>query len=104
MCARLSGLAWCCHLERNLRRRGSSMLRALYARLLARPAVVVLIAVATAIPMGYWSTQLFADVRADVKELLPASAPSVKALRVLEQRFGGFSQLSMVVESPDPDA
>jgi predicted RND superfamily exporter protein len=80
------------------------MYRALYTRLVARPGLVVLLSLLTAVPMGYFSVLLFANVRADIRELLPASARSVQTLRELERRFGGYSQLSMVVESPDPDA
>src|SRR5262245_51625407 len=80
------------------------MHRALYEKLVARPGLVVLLAVASAVPMGYWSVQLFNNVRADVKELLPTSARSVVTLHHLEQRFGGFSQLSILIESPDVSA
>ncbi|MCK6551610.1 MMPL family transporter [Myxococcota bacterium] len=80
------------------------MLESLFARLLERPARVVIVALLTCLPMGWWSVQLFSDLRADVKELLPESARSVVTLHELERRFGGFSQLSIVVESPDREA
>ncbi|MCC7385591.1 MAG: MMPL family transporter [Deltaproteobacteria bacterium] len=53
----------------------------------------------TSIPMGYWSAQLFADLRADLKELLPENAKSVQTLRKLEARFGNFAELSILVKS-----
>lgn len=65
---------------------------------------MVTLALATCVPMGWWSAQLFGNLRADVKELLPENARSVVTLRALERRFGGFSQLSMLVESPDREA
>jgi predicted RND superfamily exporter protein len=80
------------------------MVQGLFARLLKRPALVVIVALATCLPMGWWSVLLFSDLRADVKELLPGSARSVVTLHELERRFGGFSQLSIVVESPDREA
>lgn len=80
------------------------MLRALTNFLIARHRVALAVALVTSLPMLYWSTLLFADVRADLKELLPKSAPSVLTLRELERRFGGFSQLSIIVTSPDPEA
>lgn len=54
--------------------------------------------------MGFWSVQLFSDLRADLKELLPESARSVRTLNELERRFGGFSELAVLVRSPDPEA
>ncbi|MEQ9495332.1 MAG: MMPL family transporter [Deltaproteobacteria bacterium] len=80
------------------------MLKALTNFLIARHRMALIVALVSSAPMLYWSTLLFADVRADLKELLPKSAPSVLTLRELERRFGGFSQLSIVVTSPDADA
>lgn len=65
---------------------------------------MVLLALLSLGPMGYWSVRLFSDLRADIKELLPQHARSVETLKHLEQRFGGFSQLSMIVESGSPEA
>lgn len=80
------------------------VLEALTSRLIRRPGLALLVALATAAPMTYWSTLLFSDVRADLKELLPENAASVKTLRELERRFGGWSQLSIVVTSPNREA
>jgi uncharacterized protein len=66
-----------------------------------RPGTILLIALASCVPMGWFSGLLYSDVRADLRELLPKSARSVETLRELERRFGGFSQLSIVIESPD---
>lgn len=80
------------------------MLTTLTALLIRRHRLALVIALLTSLPMLYWSTLLFGDVRADLKELLPATAPSVQTLRELERRFGGWSQLSIVVTSPDREA
>jgi predicted RND superfamily exporter protein len=77
------------------------MLFAVHRWLLRRPRLVVAIALLSLIPMGGWSAQLFGDLRADVRELLPQHARSVETLRELERRFGGWSQLSIVIESND---
>lgn len=66
--------------------------------------MTVLVAIVSCVPMGYWSVLLFSDVRADIRELLPEGARSVQTLRELERRFGGWSQLSILVESPSRDA
>lgn len=71
---------------------------------LERPGVVLLIAAASLAPMGLWTKELFSDVRADLKEMLPESAPSVKTLRALEKQMGGWSELAIIVESPDSAA
>jgi uncharacterized protein len=80
------------------------LLRTAYERLVARPAAVVLLALLTCVPMGHWSAKLFGALRADVRDLLPESARSVVVLRDLEKKFGGFSQLSILIESPDSAA
>lgn len=78
---------------------------ALYRRIvLERPGLLLLFSLLSLIPTGYLSVLLYGDVRADLRELLPATAQSVRTLRELERRFGGWSQLSVVVESPDRDA
>lgn len=70
----------------------------------ARPGSILLAAFVLSVPMSYWSVELFKDVRANLKELLPQSAPSVVTLGKLEKRFGGYSQLSIILESPDREA
>ena len=80
------------------------MLTRFTSGLLRHAGLVVLIAVISAIPMGFWSVQLFGDLRADLKELLPENARSVQTLNALERRFGGYSELSILVSSPDAAA
>lgn len=69
-----------------------------------RPGTILWLSLLISIPMAYWSALLYGDVRADLRELLPENARSVETLRELERRFGGFSQLSIVVSSPDREA
>src|SRR5687768_11735147 len=71
---------------------------------LRRPGAILLVALATSVPMTYWSAKLFGDTRADVKELLPSNAQSVLTLNELERRFGGRSYLNITVESPSREA
>jgi len=80
------------------------VLERLIALVRARPAWILGIALTASIPMTYFSVTLFQDVRANLKELLPQSAPSVQTLNELERRFGGYSQLSIIIESPDRGA
>lgn len=77
------------------------MLPFLRRLLYGRTGLILVVALASCVPMTYWSALLYGDVRADLRELLPENARSVETLRELERRFGGFSQLSIVVESPD---
>lgn len=80
------------------------MLRPLIQLVIRRPGAVLLVALTGAIPMLAWSAALFSDLRANLKELLPESARSVQTYHELERRFGGWSTLSIVVESPDRQA
>jgi uncharacterized protein len=47
---------------------------------------------------------LYGDLRSEVEELLPASAPSVEAARVLGPRLYDVNHLSVVLEGEDPQA
>lgn len=69
--------------------------------IIRRPGPVLVIALLVALPFTYWSALLFGDLRADLRELLPEHAESVETLKNLERRFGGWSQLSIIVRSPD---
>ncbi|MBI4819856.1 MAG: MMPL family transporter [Deltaproteobacteria bacterium] len=79
--------------------RGEQLSRAWVSTIHANPRAILIAAALTLAPMGYWSALLFSDVRADLEELLPENAPSVAALRKLEARFGGWSELSVLVGS-----
>lgn len=66
-------------------------------------AVAVLTAIAAAVGL-YGSAHLYMDLRTDLEELLPESAQSVKDVRQVVSRVGGFNHLSIVIESPEPEA
>ncbi len=50
------------------------------------------------------AVRLYADLRTDLRELLPQNAPAALASEELERRLGGFAQLSVVVRTGDPAA
>lgn len=81
-----------------------ALLERIHRAITTKPQLVLLVALLSAAPMGYFSVQLFGDLRADLKELLPENARSVKTLVELERRFGGFSELAVLIRSPDPAA
>lgn len=64
-------------------------------------AVVGFVLFAAAVP---WAALLYMDLRTDLRELLPRGAPAARALEALERRLGGFSHLSVVVETTDPES
>jgi uncharacterized protein len=80
------------------------LIGSLTALVLKRPRLILGLALSIAAPMLVFSARLFGDLRANLKELLPENARSVVTLRELERRFGGWSELSIVVESPDREA
>ncbi|MBI2605206.1 MAG: MMPL family transporter [Deltaproteobacteria bacterium] len=57
-----------------------------------------------AIAGGYYSVKLFKNLRTDIEELLPATAPSVLDLKAAAHRMGALNHLSIVVESADTRA
>jgi uncharacterized protein len=48
--------------------------------------------------------QFFSDIRAGLTELLPKTAPAVKALEAIHERLGAKSRLIIIAESPDASA
>lgn len=67
-----------------------------------RRAVLALAAVLVAVG-GVLTVSLYGDLRSEVEELLPASAPSVVAARVLGPRLYDVNHLSVVLEGQDPE-
>ncbi|MBS2025519.1 MAG: MMPL family transporter [Deltaproteobacteria bacterium] len=47
---------------------------------------------------------LYADLRTDLRELLPRGAPAAVAIDELEQRVGGLSHLTVVIDTQDFEA
>jgi predicted RND superfamily exporter protein len=68
-----------------------------------RPLRALLILALASIPALALTIQFFGDVRSGLEELLPSSAPSVRALGEIHRRLGGKSHLTVIVDSPDPD-
>jgi predicted RND superfamily exporter protein len=56
------------------------------------------------IPATVLTVQFFSNVQAGLQELLPKEAPSVQALNKLHALLGGKSHLTVIAQSPDPDA
>jgi predicted RND superfamily exporter protein len=76
-----------------------------YVGFLQRWNGVVLTVTALAAAVGFYgSAQLYMDLRTDLEELLPENAQSVKDVRRVVSRVGGFNHLSVVIESPSPEA
>jgi predicted RND superfamily exporter protein len=50
------------------------------------------------------AAHLYADLRTDLRELLPEGAPSAVALAELEKRVGGLAHLAVVVRTEDTQA
>ena len=58
----------------------------------------------TAVIAGYYSGQLYKNLRTDMEELLPENAQSVKDLNAVMGRVGSLNHISVVAESSDVEA
>lgn len=58
----------------------------------------------TALVGGYYSFLLYKNLRTDIEELLPESAPSVQDLKKASSRFSGMNHLEVVIETSDSKA
>lgn len=65
---------------------------------------VILLSLVTAVIGGYYSGQLYKNLRTDMEELLPENAQSVKDLNAVMGRVGGLNHISVVVDSSDVEA
>lgn len=84
---------------------GSASSAARYAAFLMKYHHLVLaISLLTAIAGAVYSIKLYKNLRTDLEELLPVNAQSVKDVREVVKRVGGFNHLSIVIESPNPEA
>jgi predicted RND superfamily exporter protein len=53
--------------------------------------------------LGLWGTvRLFADLRPDLAELLPANSRSARDLDTITRRVGGFAEASIILSGADP--
>ena len=66
--------------------------------------VVLALAAVVTVLGAVFSAKLYADLRSDVEELLPAYAPSVVAARTIGPKVHNVTHLSIVLEGNDPDA
>ncbi len=69
------------------------------AWLVRRRAVVLVLAAVVAAVAGYRTVRTYAALRSDLEELLPVTAPSVKALDVMRARLPGIRHLGVVVDT-----
>jgi hypothetical protein len=63
---------------------------------------VLLALVLLALPASYRTVVTYSNLRSDLEELLPSSAPSVRALEQARQRLPGLRHLGVVVDTGDP--
>lgn len=64
--------------------------------------MVLFIAAALAVVAGYRTVRTYMDLRSDLEELLPTSAPSVRALTTLRSRMPGLRHLGIVIDTGGP--
>ena len=65
---------------------------------------ILVSALALSLVGAFFSARLYADLRADVEELLPDNAPSVVAARTVGPKLHAFTNLSVVLEGANPEA
>ncbi|BDG10365.1 efflux RND transporter permease subunit [Anaeromyxobacter paludicola] len=65
---------------------------------------ILVLAAALTVAGGWYTRQLYGDLRSSVEELLPESAPSVVAARTLGPKLHTVTHLSIVFEGKDGDA
>ncbi len=85
--------------------RASLRIGELYGRYVAlvcaRPAVAALVLALACLPALALSIAFFGHIEAGLQELLPPTAPSVRALKELHALVGGKSHLAVIARSPD---
>jgi predicted exporter len=69
-----------------------------------RPKLAFLLLALASLPALALTVAFFSDVRSGLEELLPSSAPSVRALDRIHSRLGGKSHLTVIAQSPDAEA
>lgn len=67
-----------------------------------RRVAILAVAALVALAGGYGTFRLYADLRPDMSELLPANSRSARDLEALTKRIGGFAELSVVLAGKDP--
>ena len=71
--------------------------------LLGRTRLVLLLAVVLALVTGVRTVLTYSNLRSDLEELLPETAPSVLALASARERLPGLRHLGVVVDAGEPD-
>src|SRR3954464_9580304 len=66
--------------------------------------LIILLSLLAAIAGGFYSVQLYKNLRTDMEELLPETAQSVKDLKSVLGKVGGLNHISVVIESNDAEA
>jgi predicted RND superfamily exporter protein len=74
---------------------------ALVAFSLRRPRAVIAAGFVLLAAAAPFAVRLYADLRTDLRELLPRGAPAAAALDALEQRVGTLGNLAVLVQSED---
>ena len=82
-------------------RRSERFWAAFAAFSLRRPVPLALAALLLLALSAPFAVRLYADLRTDLRELLPRGAPAAVALDALEARLGGLAHLSVVVHTED---
>lgn len=72
-------------------------------RLLAHSRLIVVVAVLLAVVSGVRTVLTYANLKSDLEELLPATAPSVLALEQARARLPGLRHLGVVVDAGKPE-
>ena len=81
-----------------------SVCRRLVPWLLRRRAPVLWSALAATLISGVFAVRLYSDLRSGLEELLPESAPSVRAVRTLSPRLHSSARLAIALEGENPEA
>jgi predicted RND superfamily exporter protein len=70
--------------------------------LFARSRLVLVVGVLLAIVAGVRTVKTYANLKSDIEELLPATAPSVLAIQRARERLPGLRHLGVVVDAGEP--
>lgn len=75
-----------------------------FVRFVVRHGRLILLALALlALPAGYRTVLTYSNLRSELEELLPTSAPSVRALEQARERLPGLRHLGVVVDTGGPE-
>lgn len=72
--------------------------------LIRRRSAVLFVALLVTAVAGYFSAQLYGNLKSDLEELLPATAPSVLAAKSIGPKLHPVNNLFVVLEGSDPTA